>query len=1210
MANDTSQPVAGKPSLVLPGNDSSGAKVSVWIAPDDNAPAGLGRVMVGLADSAGADVSAGAETFSLSGRLLGVLASANPRIAGNFAVSSKTAANDNAVWLGAGTDDEGNEFAGYFGSDVDAATLADGHTVVAWIGEDNAVRGKAVPPANADALASDEASRTAELDKVLGELGHAGNAAGAGRLRLATVGQNGFAALWVADFGLTAALMGKVYLEGGASDGSGGASTHQGGAPWMVKNLAGISVPPGTTLHSVQLAANGALSVRYGSSSGQAFGDQAGSDVIEVVVSLEDALSSQGDEAGLTAIELATMESGEPAQSADAGDTAGPQAGSEDEAPASATSPAAAAAPSTGTTDADATADAGDAGAASADAAAKTSSDTVASAPDGSSGLIEVAQLDVGAPGGVLDGGLPADAAADAAPPASASGEGAGAVGDGSSLGTAGDLSGSPPAAGDGGDLPASGGEGLAGADGAATDAGEGTPPAVITQSPGSPQTIAGLGGSVQQSAPKIIVTATGTAVVVSQTASPEPGKATIVLTPLTPAGQPQMTSSGVPVQTVVTQSAVTFDADHPNLELAPAVTGATGGVAVAWAETAPSDGGTIFAIKMQVFSGDGAALTEQPLTVATSDPGVTLSDFSAGYVRHHQNHVTEATQDSHGAQATVADADGAGADAETAVVADDPAASASAGETDGSTGLAADAVSADGAAVTENADAAATDSAPQITGELVVFWVKDAGDHGYGEIMAQRFGVIETGVTVSGDGDDHAAATLDLVVLVPLGSDGTAENGNDQPFTVAAVNDAGQTEAVIGRAPTVAAVGDDDIAIGWVQETAPGSGTEIIDGIVIDGSSGATVLEFDLSGLMTAGLLRDCDPVIQATANGDIVIAWIERNADGGYDAAAAVYRAAAPGQWVAPSEAIHLTHFQDRPDHAVISLAAGDDPVIAVAWRDGGQIEGAHFSLDGEQIGDGFSAKAPNGSGHDTSDNSGSGNGSVSGDGNDAGAGLTAGDFNFAAASDGSLIIVVAQNGENGQTGIISAVLTTAENRAPIADVVASVTESAAVEVSSGDSTGDTSQQHAASATLDSSGDAAGYLAVEDEDGDQIHFLADEQDNSGSGSGSGGSLGSGSSGSGTSGSDNSGSGNSGSGDSGSDSGGSGDGLLFVSGFGNDVADYYEDEHLFDDLAGTDLDNVFDALQFANALSDMGNLEVITFDVENVVMIRDFETL
>ncbi|MEQ1719113.1 MAG: hypothetical protein ABL907_24530 [Hyphomicrobium sp.] len=70
------------------------------------------------------------------------------------------------------------------------------------------------------------------------------------------------------------------------------------------------------------------------------------------------------------------------------------------------------------------------------------------------------------------------------------------------------------------------------------------------------------------------------------------------------------------------------------------------------------------------------------------------------------------------------------------------------------------------------------------------------------------------------------------------------------------------------------------------------------------------------------------------------------------------------------------------------------------------------------------------------------------------------------------------------------------------------------------------------------------------------------------------------------------------------------GESFLFVRGYGNEIADYHNETEIFEDAGGEALPEVFDALQFANALSEAGNMEVMTFDASNIVMIRDFETL
>lgn len=1271
MADDTSRPPTSPPSLVSPGNDAAGTPITVWIAFDGNAPAGCGRIMVALADAApdagSGTAGAGLKAFPMLDGLGGVLSPTNPRIAGSFAASAKSAANDNAAWLGAVTDDDGSELAGFFGSDVDAATLADGHSVVAWIGDDNKVHAKAVSPGGVDNLIGEAegGGRTAELDKLLGELGHAGNAGGAGRLRLATVGQNGFAALWVADFGLTAALMGKVFIDGKSADALGTGGAGAGAAPWIIKNIASVPVPAGTTLFSLQANADGALNVRFGSSTGQFTGDHAGAGGIDVIVNLDGTPGIDGSAAA--EFELAALES-------DAGQQSDPGLSSElvEEAP-----PAAATAPTPAP--AAAAVKSGEAAATGAEAAPgettaeapaayeEQAADALASTPDAGGALIEVAHTDLAAPGGLLDGSM-ADGGAQSDLPLTVETDGATAVTDaaasgGESTSAAGDTGGAGVTSND--DAAVTGTDGTFSETGTgASDSGTAGSEGTVSQAPA--QTISALGGGVQQSAPKIVVTTSGTPVVVSQAPAAEPGKTMIVLTPLNAAGVPQLDAAGVPKQVIVTQNAVTSDPDHPGIELAPAVTQAASGIAVTWAETEPSDAGTIYSIKMQVSSDAGTPLTETPVTVATSDPGATLSDFSVGYIRHHHDRSADAS--ANGGQTVVAEAADTSTEliADQAVTGDETAVTAVEVTSDDATVQSEDfgageiAVEGEDAgtgeqvqnAVADGADGAAvgvedtasgvtasetSDAAPPVmAGEVVVCWVKNAGDGGYGEIMAQRYGVFETG-RGSSDDDDAAASDAsgdgagarEAVELVPLGSDGTAENGNDLPFTVASVDSAGQSAAVVGRAPTVAGVGDGDIAIGWVQETAPGSGTEVIDGIVIDGASGATVLEFDLSGLMTGRLLRDCDPVIQATESGDIVIAWIERNENGGYDAAAAVYHSAGPGQWLAPGGAVHLTHFDERPDNPVLSLGGGEEPLITVAWRDGGRIEGERFDLDGAPVGDGFSAKASSGSG---SGNSGSGS---SGDGNsDDGSGLTASDFALAASGDGTLIVVVAQNGSDGAATIVTAVVSENDpaSDAAITDAAANSANGTnsradAAEAGETDAAGDPVTGASGDAVAEAAGDAAttvedvtaqvaasdedvtAHIAVNDEDSDQIRFLA-AVDDDGNTSGSGGR--SQSSDSDTSSSGNSGSGNSGSGNSGSGGGegSGGEALLFVAGYGNDVADYYEEDHVFDDLGGTGLDSVFDALQFANALSEVGNLEVITFDAANVVLIKDFEAL
>ena len=119
-------------------------KITAWIAPDENAPPGCGRIMLtrpGGAVDQPDPVAVVPSGFSFLKKMFGVLAPDSPTVAGNIAIKSKSAANDNVFWVG----DEEDDGDGVYGSDVDAATLTDGSSVVAWIGPDRVVHAKYYP---------------------------------------------------------------------------------------------------------------------------------------------------------------------------------------------------------------------------------------------------------------------------------------------------------------------------------------------------------------------------------------------------------------------------------------------------------------------------------------------------------------------------------------------------------------------------------------------------------------------------------------------------------------------------------------------------------------------------------------------------------------------------------------------------------------------------------------------------------------------------------------------------------------------------------------------------------------------------------------------------------------------------------------------------------------------------------------------------------
>lgn len=118
-------------------------------------------------------------------------------------------ANDNAIWVG---NDDGD---GALGTEVAGTHLPGIGTVVAWIGEDRIIHAKLVSAdVNIDGSAVPVGPEKQRLDdSMLASLGSAGlaNGQGSGRLAVVATAKNTFTALWVADFGFTAALMGKAF---------------------------------------------------------------------------------------------------------------------------------------------------------------------------------------------------------------------------------------------------------------------------------------------------------------------------------------------------------------------------------------------------------------------------------------------------------------------------------------------------------------------------------------------------------------------------------------------------------------------------------------------------------------------------------------------------------------------------------------------------------------------------------------------------------------------------------------------------------------------------------------------------------------------------------------------------------------------------------------------------------------------------------------
>ena len=297
---------------------------------------------------------------------------------------------------------------------------------------------------------------------------------------------------------------------------------------------------------------------------------------------------------------------------------------------------------------------------------------------------------------------------------------------------------------------------------------------------------------------------------------------------------------------------------------------------------------------------------------------------------------------------------------------------------------------------------------------------------------------------------------------------------------------------------------------------------------------------------------------------------------------------------------------------------LQGGDDPTILLSWSgDSGRVSGAYFDLDGNQEGSVFRIGGDDGS-------------------------FGGGDVSVAGLSDGHIVVVYTR-ADGDDTDIGAMIVQTAPTAGGdnIADVGSSGSDSGLSGSGSSEQSPDSSSsQIAIIVTTPSEPDASGASDVTSDAGtttslvvvdlesdlirvyDSAQFQISGSTSSTSASSSNSGSGSSNSGSGSDGGDaspdysgsdadwdaNSGSGSSGSGSSGGGIDDNYDNLAFSVGYGNEVDNYYEDEHVFD--VAEPVADMFDALQFANALSDNGNGEVIVFEASNLVVIRDFETL
>ena len=684
---------------------------------------------------------------------------------------------------------------------------------------------------------------------------------------------------------------------------------------------------------------------------------------------------------------------------------------------------------------------------------------------------------------------------------------------------------------------------------------------------------------TINQTQPQVVVTASGQ-VFVLNIAPVSLGAAVARLSIERPSADGS-SAGGEPI--VVSEFALIKDLANTSLNVGPTITAAGDRIGVAFVEAGADGHSTHRELKTQVYDSHGTPTAREAVVVARSDdPDATFSDLAIGSCgRYDDDHDDgDGSGDGFGAPLTTANDETSGSPVGSLV---QPAGR------EGSSEL------------------------------VAVAWVQNAGDGGYGAITAQLFEIH--------DGQDGSAR--DLTALGHDGRCGGDDNDDDRPFQFS--SDDG---AVVGRAPQLEGLDDGSLAVAWVQETATGSGIGVVHGVILNPGSAAPPQSFDLSALMPAGVMTGTAPNLLDTPDGDMVISWLQAAMTGGFEAAAAVFKAAGFGQWLPPAAAIILNHFDELPSS--FSITASEDrhgeTTLTMVWRDGdNDIVGARYDMEGEQQGRTFDVNGGNGQGsglddgaslsiatlpdgqifvaysetsgtdsdiralvlpvpdasvsdHSGSDNSGRGpdDATCDSDGGPASSGsFVAVDIDL--QSD-TIRIVTGDSSEPEDAGALAAAAATdapAAGDAPTVDDLAlTLAAYPASDVSGqrghGSSTADTD-----SCDKGNSGRAAsdeGILA-----GDLS--AADGHDSlDGDGSGHNGRH-------------------------------AGTGLAdleninFKRGFGNEVDDFIVPED-YDNDQPQPIDGLFEALQFANALSEAVHHDVLTFDDANVVTLKNFEAL
>ncbi|WP_432431381.1 calcium-binding protein, partial [Rhodomicrobium vannielii] len=232
-----------------------------------------------------------------------------------------------------------------------------------------------------------------------------------------------------------------------------------------------------------------------------------------------------------------------------------------------------------------------------------------------------------------------------------------------------------------------------------------------------------------------------------------------------------------------------------------------------------------------------------------------------------------------------------------------------------------------------------------ELDDQFAMVWIENADASGYGNISLQRWVL-----PLAADGRTVEAP-------VALGLDGLPD-GNDGP---AVLTDPTTLAPIVGRNVHAAGLEDGHLMVTWVQ--GDGAGHEIVRGTVISAVDGHQEMAIDLTGLMSPdGIVAGTNPTILSAGEADILVSWVQADADGGFDIMAAYYKTTGPVTWAAP-ESFELKHFDTLPsEYSVVTVGETTEDII-VTWRgdDGtgfsaNDMHGQRYAITGEAVGHSF--------------------------------------------------------------------------------------------------------------------------------------------------------------------------------------------------------------------------------------------------------------